>query len=162
MDWWIKLGVLGTLLSVLIAAVQLIIMLGWRPSAMKPRLGELMRWLSPAFAISVCCFWLVIYYFNPPATLSVRKWPSYEFSQVADKTYKDTTIIVDGYHFINCTFDHVTFRYKGTAPVQFTDAHFPTAPAIRSSNPIVTNVMRISAAFERMTSPETCLPGTIP
>jgi hypothetical protein len=58
---------------------------------------------------------------------------------VVSAAYDNQTVVLDGRDFENCTFDNVTFIYKGTAPFVMTDPHFVNGGTIviGSPNPVV-------------------------
>jgi hypothetical protein len=46
------------------------------------------------------------------------KWPDpYRPIVVVGKTFKNTEVLLDGYSYDHCTFDHVTFVYNGTTTI---------------------------------------------
>ncbi len=41
-------------------------------------------------------------------------WPVHSLKEIRGKTYHDVTLPLDGYVYIDCSFDHVQFYYEGT------------------------------------------------
>jgi hypothetical protein len=61
-------------------------------------------------------------------------WTRPQFIGVYNKAFKNTWVRLDGHRFTNCTFEHVTFDFEGTAPVDMpgddiigNDIHFTTS-----------------------------------
>jgi hypothetical protein len=69
------------------------------------------------------------------------------------KTYKNQTVSLDGIEFDNATFENVTWRYEGTAPVRMLHAHFVPGPdgkvsiTLLSHNKLIEQVSSITAAM---------------
>jgi hypothetical protein len=72
---------------------------------------------------------------QPSATFD----PDKKLELVYSKPFKNQTVFVDGYNFMECTFDNVTFVYKGTAPFHFEHSYFPNGTTVRfgSTDPAV-------------------------
>jgi hypothetical protein len=47
------------------------------------------------------------------------------------REYRNLTVRVDGFNFIECTFENVTLIFDGQAPFQLTTAHFAPGSSIR-------------------------------
>jgi hypothetical protein len=56
--------------------------------------------------------------FGKPAWLMLtsKEWNDYPKKEVSGKRFSHETVVLDGYNYVNCTFDQVTFAYDGTAP----------------------------------------------
>jgi hypothetical protein len=48
-------------------------------------------------------------------SLKAQSEPSFDtihLTQVVNETFKNQTVSLDGYEYVNCTFENVTFRYE--------------------------------------------------
>jgi hypothetical protein len=79
-------------------------------------------------------------------------WASYPFQQRWDQAYTKQTVKLDGYDYIRCTFDNVTFHYNGTAPFSFRDCTFiQQPPAILSTeNNVVAQALSLAAVTHQV------------
>jgi hypothetical protein len=77
----------------------------------------------------------------------------YPLTEYRGKTYKDETVQIDGNHFVDCTFDNVTFRFDGQAPFRFTNDHFQGAFRLTSNNPVVKSTMILVGTFIKLENP---------
>jgi hypothetical protein len=70
----------------------------------------------------------------------------------SQRHFVDEVVSLDGRHFINPVFDHVTFVYQGTGPVQMDNPTFVKArdgqfaADVASKNKVVTEAMTITSA----------------
>lgn len=73
----------------------------------------------------------------------VLRWREGRLKQVANQTFKNQEVRVDGIEFIDCIFDGVTFVYEGTGKVAMSgsmmkaDANGKPNCLFRTSHPIV-------------------------
>jgi hypothetical protein len=51
--------------------------------------------------------------------------------------FKNETVLLDGFEFIECTFDNVTFKYQGTKPFRFTGKTSGNSRKVTTDNKIV-------------------------
>ena len=84
-----------------------------------------------------------------PAVLS---FSDASLKQIYHQPFKNETVDLDGFDYVDCTFDNVTFRYNGTAPSRMTDSHFinmkeGSVIRVESKNPIVKNTIVIMATI---------------
>jgi hypothetical protein len=57
---------------------------------------------------------------KPAATPETISWSSeYKPAEVSNRHFRSEVVILDGFHYSNCTFDDVTFKYNGTTPIEF-------------------------------------------
>ena len=82
-------------------------------------------------------------------------WYRKPLTQVRDRTFKGRTIQLDGYDYINCTFEDVTFEYEGTAPTRFTGKYIVRPGSwkdvtLRSNNPVVKQTMLITMQLNKI------------
>jgi hypothetical protein len=77
-------------------------------------------------------------------------WANYAYKEISDAHYSLQTVPLDGYRYINPTFDRVTFVYEGTAPSEVINATMVghgdiSQPGfkIQSHNPVVQITMKI-------------------
>ena len=52
----------------------------------------------------------------------MHPWENETLKQISNRTFQGQTVVLDGYEYINCTFDDVTFVYNGTAPTRMTQS----------------------------------------
>jgi hypothetical protein len=80
-----------------------------------------------------------------------KDWKLGDFEQIANKAFVNAEIPLDGKRYIDCTFEHCTFVYEGTAPFEIVgDASgiIRKNPddrnvALRSANPIVMSAWQL-------------------
>ncbi len=73
-------------------------------------------------------------------------WKPIQFEQIANKAFINAEVPLDGKRYIDCTFEHCTFVYEGSAPGEIIGDNSKLIRrnpneinfALRSSNPIVT------------------------
>ncbi len=65
--------------------------------------------------------------------------PDQKLEDVYAQTFKNKHVYLDGYRFVECTFENVTLIYKGTAPFSLVNAHYPPGTTINfgSTSPAV-------------------------
>jgi len=85
---------------------------------------------------------------------SKSSWGQKPLVQVWNKTFKGETVKLDGYEYVNCTFDDVTLEYNGTAPARFDGKMIVRQPeekvvTIKSSNKIVQQTMLLMIGLHR-------------
>ena len=80
-----------------------------------------------------------------------EQWKTYEPRLVQEKSFLNETVELDGVHYINCTFQNVTFRYSGRTPIQVTNNKFIGDVAFDSPDPSLitgmTFVLQVHALF---------------
>jgi hypothetical protein len=81
-----------------------------------------------------------------------EKWEQFKYTDISGRTYRNETVLLDGFSFTNCTWEDVTFVYNGTAPTVF-DCRWRTTGVfnIRTENPAVKMTVRIIEAFQKAT-----------
>lgn len=79
-------------------------------------------------------------------------WNHYALIQIWGKTFANQTVPLDGYEYINCDFNNVTFLYNGTAPSRLTSSRIQkgTKVALESKNAVVTQTMIIMEGFSKL------------
>jgi len=69
-------------------------------------------------------------------------WSIYPYEEVVGQHFENTSVLVDGKKFSNCTFSNVTFLFEGTAPFQFNGA-----PELHGVNRISTDLNVVKFVF---------------
>jgi hypothetical protein len=69
--------------------------------------------------------------------------------QIAGRTYKHETVQLDGYEFISCTFNEVTFKFDGIAPTGMRDVMITGSSDFTSSDPAIKVAGLIFATLAR-------------
>lgn len=110
----------------------------------------------PMWVFLLLITWLAIGYdfydrhyafgYNP-----ARAWDdSKPLQRMYPRAFKNETVVLDGKHFINPSFDNVTFFYSGIGPVQVDNPTFIHHEGgklrVESNNKIVTTAILIEAA----------------
>jgi hypothetical protein len=77
-------------------------------------------------------------------------WKELRLKQVANKAFLNDTVVLDGTRFINCSFEHSTMVYDGSASTDVVDCRVirhagQTNLTLRTSNPIVMAAFQIQA-----------------
>jgi hypothetical protein len=87
---------------------------------------------------------------KPTQSTDWNAWTDQKLKRVSHQTYSNETVQLDGYEFIDTTFDNVYFMYEGRAPVRFTNVHFknPSKPGVEvarfgSNNPVVKTAIQV-------------------
>lgn len=70
--------------------------------------------------------------------------------RVWGQTFKNQTVALDGFHYLHCTFDNVTFLYEGTASMGMTEVKFFGEIALGSTNESIKTVIRLADLFHRV------------
>jgi hypothetical protein len=77
------------------------------------------------------------------------EWDSQILTPIRDKKFAGRTVKLDGYEFINCDFDDVTFEFQGTAPSRLSGSRIKRTGsgnrmvALRSDDPVVAHTLGI-------------------
>jgi hypothetical protein len=61
--------------------------------------------------------------------------------------FQNETVLLDGYEFIECTFENVTFEYQGTKPFRFTGKTGGNSRKLTSDNVIVGQTLTLVKFF---------------
>jgi hypothetical protein len=80
------------------------------------------------------------------------EWEKYQYTEVSGRTFRNETVLLDGFSFTNCTWEDVTFVYNGTAPTVF-DCSWKKSDTfnIRTDHPSVKMTLRIIEGFQKAT-----------
>ena len=82
---------------------------------------------------------------------SFQKWPDpYTPITVFGKKFRNESVKLDGYSYMDCDFFNVTFVYNGTTAIQFVHNNVYGVPAFHSDNPAVSGTMAMAKAFQLM------------
>jgi hypothetical protein len=86
-----------------------------------------------------------------------QQWGRYRYQEVWNRTYKDETVLLDGYQYRNVNFEHVTFVYNGTAPLSLKNCNFIGGTfRVRGGSPATkAAIMLMSEIFKVTGSPPT-------
>lgn len=154
----------GTEIALAVAAIGIPALLGYQQNQILERANRIAKGDAPMGAESarpVARYWPIL----TMALLTIAvyvaviwdyhdrhrpSWNNTELVQVWDKTFTDETVKLDGFEYIDCTFDNVTFDYEGNSPGRITRGafakHEPGSPmkvAVKSENPIVNQTLMI-------------------
>ncbi|HXX23082.1 MAG TPA: hypothetical protein VEO19_08025 [Terriglobia bacterium] len=128
---------------------------GKEPSKSELKAYKPPKWPLLVMGLMVLGIWIAVifdYYDRhhaPPATTQVPRWDNYKLKQRAHIKYFNETVELDGYEYLDTTFENVTFMYEGTAPTRLTDVHFThlktgeTTGRIGSHNPLVKQTLLV-------------------
>lgn len=75
-------------------------------------------------------FWLFCLIIGLIPTYFAVKAYSNKTKDIANKSYGVDRVVVDGKHFVNCTFDGTELVFKGEKGFSLTSNHFKTPPRI--------------------------------
>jgi hypothetical protein len=80
-------------------------------------------------------------------------WDHYAINQVWSKTFTSQIVPLDGFEYVDCTFDNVTLEYDGTAPARISTGHFTKGSQVRlqSKNAVVNQTMLIMSTLAQVT-----------
>jgi len=77
-----------------------------------------------------------------------RAWDARKLTPIARQQLSSQNIPLDGYEYIECTFDGVVFHYEGKAPTPIKNCYFTKSPSsLISSNPVVRQTIVIMAVL---------------
>ena len=88
---------------------------------------------------------------NQPTHFNSQEYASSPLQRIWRQTYKNQTVALDGYHYVQCTFDNVTFMYEGTRPMEMTEVTFVGAIAIGSTNGPIKTIIGLAEMLHRAT-----------
>lgn len=92
-------------------------------------LGALVKRTSKIPDITIP-FWLFCLFIGLIAAYSVIHVYSAKTKDVANKSYGVERVVIDGKHFVNCTFDGTELIFAGKRGFSLTRNHFKTPPRI--------------------------------
>jgi hypothetical protein len=92
-------------------------------------LGELIKRTSKIPDITIP-FWLLCLFIGLIAAYSVIHVYSNKTKDVANKSYGVERVVIDGKHFVNCTFDGTELVFTGKRGFSLSGNHFKTNPRI--------------------------------
>jgi hypothetical protein len=69
--------------------------------------------------------------------------------QVWQKEFKNQTVTLDGYEYVECSFENVTFQYEGTGPTRLTLSKITGATRLSTHNLVAGQMMQ----FMRLVGP---------
>ena len=72
---------------------------------------------------------------------SKSKWLNTHLKQIVKKKFCQQSVPLDGYEFIDCIFEQVTFEYEGMAPSRMTNCNLVAPCNLHTNNPILGQVM---------------------
>jgi hypothetical protein len=84
------------------------------------------------------------------------QWSSQLLMPVHNKVFRAETVKLDGYAYVNCEFDDVTFEYEGTAPTSIVNPTIKRPSGggrvinFRSGNPAVRQTMRLISMLNKL------------
>lgn len=61
--------------------------------------------------------------------------------------FQNETVLIDGYEFIECTFENVTFQYQGTKPFRFTGKTSGNSRKLTTDNVVVGQTLTLIQFF---------------
>lgn len=67
----------------------------------------------------------------------------YPYKVISGRSFRNETVQLDGYSYINCTFSNVTFAYDGSGPMRLESNRFEGSIKFTGSNPATNNAMSI-------------------
>jgi hypothetical protein len=70
-----------------------------------------------------------------------------QLTKITGQTYSHETVQLDGFYYINCTFNEVTFKFDGIAPTQFTNIIISGGSNFISASPVVQEASFILATL---------------
>jgi hypothetical protein len=72
---------------------------------------------------------------------------------ILNRMFTNEDVQLDGYEYVNCTFENVTFYYNGTAASRMTNITFSPNSTIRlmTKNPIIQQTMIIMDTLQKAT-----------
>src|ERR1700691_1555605 len=88
------------------------------PSAIR---GSFWNYVPAVFLLGGCAFWAVGHFLPRRSQLKSRAeiradWSNPRLEMVSGKNYVNKTVDIDGKSFRDCSFEHVTLMFHGTAP----------------------------------------------
>jgi hypothetical protein len=148
---------IGTVVAWLQMAIWIVVGLAWGTRIMKT--GNLPTWLKFAgsnkfLALVVFCgiamsSWSLYVNYAQKPNLPNAYWPSgaeanKPLKQVRQKTFDHETVPLDGYEYIDCTFNDVTFEFEGRSGCGLPGSHLvaitpdgKSTYRLKSKNPVV-------------------------
>jgi hypothetical protein len=84
--------------------------------------------------------------------------------QVNNRNFRNETLQIDGVRFFNCSFDHVTFSWRGTGRFDFVESRFLYGLDGKPTNSILSKNLVVNLAFalfNNMLMPSQRLPKEI-
>ena len=112
-------------------------------------------WPMAAMAILAVAIWIQPYFVPSWARPSIsdaelaEEWKTYHYQEIWNRTFSNETVPLDGIAYNKCTFDNVTFVYKGTAPTRFDDCHFTRDISLRSPNPSIEMMVVLLTSIQK-------------
>jgi hypothetical protein len=79
-----------------------------------------------------------------------QQWGTYHYTEVWNQSFKNLTVELDGISYRNCSFQNVTFHYRGKAPFSLEHCNFAGDLAIRSTNPPVKAALLLVAELQQV------------
>jgi cytochrome b len=119
------------------------------PQRLPVSLNRPSRWPMVAMILMVLLTWVAVGY-DTYDRRAEGNWGEPK-ERVVNQTFSNTTVALDNRHFINPVFDHVTFEYDGTGPVQIDNAKIIWEQVhIASNNHGISQALSIQNAFMKM------------
>jgi hypothetical protein len=88
----------------------------------KSRIGALLSF-GPLVLVSLAALLVIWRPIGKPAEPVFPVWPDpYSPTLVLNETFTNEVVLLDGSHYIGCTFNNVTFKYNGTTPVNLSNS----------------------------------------
>jgi len=75
--------------------------------------------------------------------------------QISGVIYKNQDIHIDGYEFVECTFENVTLWFEGKAPYSFINIKTAGVIQFSSKNPIIADTIAMIAGLHQILGPGT-------
>jgi hypothetical protein len=126
----------------------------YRERVMQPQNNLIPKHPHRNLVLLVVLAWVAVGFDYYDRHFSTPQWTSHPLIQVRDRTFGAQTVPLDGYEYVNCDFDDVSFEFQGKAPSRLTDSRIHLSQGknrvtLRSQNPIVTHTLTIVSALNK-------------
>jgi hypothetical protein len=110
--------------------------------------GGWWNYIPFSFLIGAGASWLVGRFSKPVPPRSSVNWQNPHFDIVTGHRYVNKSIDVDGKSFRDCSFEHVTFTFRGTAPTEFVGNNkFSGGLSFDTDNPAIMLFTKLQRIF---------------
>src|SRR5712691_4364071 len=91
-------------------------------------------WPMLVMGLLTLASWTAVVVFQKIHTPYPFAWTGEHYDYINGKTFANEEVILDGKSYKHCTFQHVTFKFNGTAPFQFSYNQIVGAYGFKTDN----------------------------